>query len=520
MPTSLISTGVQFPDSTIQTTAATAGGTATFTSSGSITAGQPVAMNSNGTVSAIASTAQTAFNGSTIYSVNNLYTWPVIIYHWPTDRFISFIVSSSGSDIRYATGVLSGGSITWTDRGNIASPAVSPLSTNDTIGACVSPNGDYVIFGLVRSGSVSFMSLTFNGSTLASVNSTIYTIGGHNNTSNSSLSVDFCPKANAFLWGSFIYDSFTGAGGYVPIASSFTLSGAGAFTQTTANVYYNTSNSIAFNNIFTAPVVCPGAACVVIGQAVNGQSTFNVYAFTFGKNGAQVVNQNQSLRGYANYSGANFTTGQRGVAGAYDARRGVLIFSSYNITITVDVGLGNLSYEVTDDSAYQYIALNSAYNRYTQDIFIPVKGSNTFAWSYIYTNRGGGGSTVNMGREPSLAQAYTSSSSGGTYSQAGAPDGTMVCGTNISGVSGIPYYILYRPFTSNYNRFVGIATSTVGSGASVTVTVAGGVNAQQSGLLTGMPYYVDPNGGLTPHNTDVFAGVATSATAILLGGSK
>jgi hypothetical protein len=328
----------------------------------------------------------------------------------------------------------------------------------------------------------------------------------------SSLNVDFCPKANAYLW---VGNMAPPAGNSI-VSSSFTVSGAGAITLTNSSTPYSTTVP---SNYSGAAVVCPGAA-VTVGAVPSATNTIGVVRFAFGRNGAQF-----SPTDGAAYSARADTTisysGGRCLTGAYDARRGKVFILAPAACISLDLVTG-ITLD-TPNNTYatgsMNIGVGAAYNRYTQDIFILSKGSNTFDWSYLYTTRGGGGSTSAIWTSQGLSQAFTSDRNNSSYAQSGAPDGAMIVPYTLGGSLSL-YSMLYRPLSSNYNRFIGFATSSVGSGASVTVTVAGGTNSQQSGLIAGTPYYVSPSGGLTFQNTDVFAGIATSSTAIILGGSK
>ena len=51
--------------------------------------------------------------------------------------------------------------------------------------------------------------------------------------------------------------------------------------------------------------------------------------------------------------------------------------------------------------------------------------------------------------------------------------------------------------SSDVNKWLGFAESTVGTGVSVNVTHIGGVNENQSGLTVGSTYYAEANGALT-----------------------
>ena len=76
-----------------------------------------------------------------------------------------------------------------------------------------------------------------------------------------------------------------------------------------------------------------------------------------------------------------------------------------------------------------------------------------------------------------------------------------------------PYYV----GASNFAEWIGIAGSTVSDGATVTVTLPGGINDQQSGMTTEGTYYVQgTDGAISTNVTTEQAGVALSATKLLV----
>ena len=70
--------------------------------------------------------------------------------------------------------------------------------------------------------------------------------------------------------------------------------------------------------------------------------------------------------------------------------------------------------------------------------------------------------------------------------------------------------------TSNVEQWVGIAEATVADGATVAVTLPGGTNANQSGMTIEGTYYVQDDGDIETGVTTEVAGVALSATQLLV----
>lgn len=70
------------------------------------------------------------------------------------------------------------------------------------------------------------------------------------------------------------------------------------------------------------------------------------------------------------------------------------------------------------------------------------------------------------------------------------------------------------PAGSTATDFIGITASAIADTATGTVNVYGGINEAQSGLVSGSAYYVQPNGSLSTTESNIKAGRAISATTI------
>ena len=73
---------------------------------------------------------------------------------------------------------------------------------------------------------------------------------------------------------------------------------------------------------------------------------------------------------------------------------------------------------------------------------------------------------------------------------------------------------------SNADSWLGVADSTVTSGNSVNVILAGGIADVYTGLTLNGDYYVQDDGSIASTATDVFAGVAVGSTALQITDSK
>ena len=81
------------------------------------------------------------------------------------------------------------------------------------------------------------------------------------------------------------------------------------------------------------------------------------------------------------------------------------------------------------------------------------------------------------------------------------------------------FAVVFTAISSNATaeNILGLANVAETNGNSVTVSVVGAINDQQSGLTPARKYYVDYNGSLTLSNTGIYLGKALSASQILIG---
>ena len=76
-----------------------------------------------------------------------------------------------------------------------------------------------------------------------------------------------------------------------------------------------------------------------------------------------------------------------------------------------------------------------------------------------------------------------------------------------------------------FENTIGLATQSVSNGATVTVTIVGGINENQSGLTVGRKYFLGKDGTLTDTQPEGFfpadrvVGIATAATKLLITNS-
>ena len=80
------------------------------------------------------------------------------------------------------------------------------------------------------------------------------------------------------------------------------------------------------------------------------------------------------------------------------------------------------------------------------------------------------------------------------------------------------YGQIYQGGWNNYSSFVGISSAAHAPGTTVTVQTVGAVDDAQSNLVAGVKYYINSSGELSRTPTDIYVGMALSATEILIKG--
>ncbi len=506
MAVSLVSTGVQFPDNSIQTTAAAASGTTTATASGSISAGFPVVVNSNGTFSAVSGLGQTVgtpvnapSSGSGKYSADAA-TDPV--------TGVTVIVSGNGSPM-YAW------AMTTTSNGTI------------TIGSAAAPSGS------------------------TSDNAQIPTV--------------VALGSNKFLIAYWVFPSNTG---YLVVGtvSGTTLtfgtpvnSGSGA--QQVLMAYNSTTGTVFMNYAGTGRVVSISGTTPSLGTAAAiGSGTLCSVGYDVTANKMLVCWQGTPTGGLILYaavitmSGTTFsvgTTAQLDVSQPSSITGGTIFYSAYNVAAGVHVityngyssGLGGYQMALTSGTisgttfTFNPRILNSLfYNTGYDRCIAPVYCSDGNAMFIIgpSTTSSYLGVTqvfVTAGVNTLGTQIIIDS----TYAQ--APGGNGIRGQNgwdtvakkyvrqffyTNGAGYIGAIAFNPPFTNaNTNNFLGLSSAAYTNGQTATVTIVSGTNTGVSGLTPGLKYYLNYDGTLsnTPNNpANLYAGLATGAAKIIVKG--
>ena len=510
-----------------------AGGTVQATASGALTDGQLVALNTNGTVTAV---TQTTVPAATSALTNAPFDaeHPAIIYYEQEDKYL--LVASDRGD----SGKGKCCSLTINSNGSYSFGTVTTFqSSGGNRNYALAYNGtDCVIILYMQSST-----LKVNGASIASGGTNV-NCGNNQNVEWSSSNINHCvswhdQQPNGCFVGfygsssisSYWYSRYWTHGGN----GSLTMSGEG-------NVTSSATNTNEYAQI---------TSCWVKPSSTNGPDGYTFLAYYHNSNNALYATTlaSVSLNGY----GPSGFSNTRTVSSSSDSYGKVYLRSVYDETADKVV----LMSANTGGTNYVHILENRGTN--------PSSGSNYTDW-YIGSTRtsfsGGIDSRQNHGkiayfrglgqavfvdnggsiREISISGSGTSATSTVSSSVATNPSNTYSFYPQVSSDTaannrvviaqriwdnpgytnertGIAHYSASY-LTSNSASYLGISNAAYANGATATIQVVGSTDDAQSGLTPGSTYYVTPTGTLstTAGSPSVHAGLALSATELIIKG--
>lgn len=461
-----------------------------FTASGAVVEGDPVAVNSNGTVSKVAQPA--AVPGLTAQSAQSDVDPTPIYVSIGSDKLISFYESTANDDLRAVVVDVSTGTPSY----GTPVTVLTPTSAN---------SGD-VIEAKYDSGSgvVFLLYVDFNGSTYdfyvraATVSGTTITLGTAVNlnsassgsaSNNATLSVD--PADLSFLYvcwdGTAKVCSFSGTA--ITVQNTYTTPHTNmrrlrsAYDPDSARIgvfYANASNSN-YLTMFSVQITGTTAGSFGTPGVLNSES-YSSGGFDvadYGDTGWAVFSSAAGALQIGQAYPGNFYIGTTGYTDANYVK-----VPTWKVVYSAANSQYLLSYTVQDTSTSPFYPV---YLRYISGgfsagtaVFVQRQNdSGSFMFSWDASTRKG----LVYARWPSATGTFTVAN-------------TVPPSTNL--------------------KFVGIAAADISNGASGPITTVGGINDGVTGLTTGTTYYVSTTGTLTTTNTGVKAGRALSATTILV----
>tara|TARA_B110000046_G_scaffold103278_1_gene110931 strand:- start:4 stop:1458 length:1455 start_codon:yes stop_codon:yes gene_type:complete len=475
--------------------AGASGKTIEAVASGTLSSGQAVVLNSDGTVSTPLNQSESVSSPSVIQRG----THSAILYDASEDCFIAFYQDLLGSSpLTYRVGTLSGSTITWT-----AATATSILSNNADIAIAGDNNGGFLV--ICEDSNQSSRQYGIAGT----VSGTTITLG---------TTVEF--TTSTYGVKGLAYDAN---------ASKYFI------------VYINNQNSLYLTGI----VATVTGTSVSFGTAVTIDSNSYIYAAKAAYDSANqkvvaIGSRSSQVNGYvATISGTSFSTGSVATVSSsrplvdgdtqvcsatYDANAGSVVFvypdsenSERGTAIVGQVSGTSLTWGSTQviDASDKFSYLAISYDSTAKKVVVSGDygdGSHTGRYS-VGTITGTSSSWAALvqfesGEPKNFASAFST-----------ADNKTAILYTD-EGNSDNVTYVVQANAIQNYTDFIGITDAAISSSATGTVVVQGGTITGLSSLTTGSKYYVQDDGTVTTVSSSVNAGLAISTTSLLLNGDS
>ena len=515
------------------------GGTLSVTSTGSITAGNLVVGNTDGTVSAVTSTLQSfamttpvvmdatvnaSMNHKMVYDNANNCT--AYVYENSDDSsniYVSFITESSGTvTVSHTTKIHDA---TYGGHGYALCEAGYD-DHNDVYVAILKNTSTSAMYGLA---------FTYNGSTVTVGGDTVLESTNNNNTDDY-VTLAWDTTNNVFHLGMNTYDStnrFTIQ--YFSVSSSRVIS---------ANASTTIASQASITNAYYPIFVWDQANAKVFAavQPANASEHYDYYPIAF-NGSAYTVGSLTAISdelAYAKQAVYDPNTEQILVAWTSGSTGSTML----NV---VDMSDDSIGTEVVLDTEYSGSTVATDWDSgndswlswRNQSLFITDASSN-------FILRGGGtygsyaivgtvGSSKSITLNASNPYYNTALSSPNNYqSQANSWDSSsnkLIVGIGATGTDYKVAALTPAGGATDIQKWIGIAESSVSTGQSLNITVVGGVNENQSSLTVGSTYYAGADGTLsatapTADGVTVTGmsklwrkvGKATAATKILVSG--
>jgi hypothetical protein len=495
MATSLVSTGLQFPDSTIQTTAATAGGgMIEAVATGSLANGDRVVINTDGTVSVAATIPQSVgspvvFESASTFSTNATFD--------STNNKV-VLAYSDGGNSGYGTvivGEVSGASISFGtavvfNSANTFEISITFDSANSKVVIAYQNfgNSNYgtAIVGTVSGTSISLGTAVVFESATTNTTSAIFTPTGNK------IVIAYGDVGNS-EYGTAIVGTVSGTnisfGTAVVFASSVSVDISATFDSTNNKVviaYGNFSSS----RWGTSIVGTVSGTSISFGTAV-------VFEFANSQNISTTYNStsNKVVIAYTDVGNSSFGTAIIGTVSSTSISFGTAV-------VFENASTSNIS--ATFDSANNKVVI--AYGD---------GGNSNFGTAIVGTVSG---TSISFG----TAVVFESAATNGISTVFDSTAGKIAVAYTDGGNSNYGTAVVFQNESTNLTseNFIGISSAAYTNGQTAKIQVAGAVDDAQTGLTAGQAYYVTKAGALslTPDSPSVFAGTAVSSTKLIIKG--
>lgn len=472
--------------------AGASGKKATFTASGTISSGDTVILNSDGTVSVVAAVAESSGTTTTFQSgTNNEYVSAT--YLGSNNKLLIAYRQGSNSDYGTAViGTVSGTSISF------GTPTVFYSAAIDNQTSCAYSSAQDNV-------CVTFKASTYGRSALLSISGTTLTL----------VSNDTFYAANAGPTSVCYHaanDRFV-----VAIFSSLYASSDSSITS------ISWGGASTFNSGNTGSAVIkydPVEEVVVVFYRDNGNNNYGTAraatlsgtSFSYGTEAVF----NSAATSSSGFISASFDsdTNQFVAAFRHDGA------SIYPYAITCKASGTALSFGSSVQVA-AHASTNSAavYDTVNKKTVVVVENASDRPTAFNCTVSG---TSISVSSGFVITTATTGSSASGYMTAVYDSDQAVVVVPQINNSdSKKGVATVYQPPSSNAlpaPKFAGIAEAAISNTATGEIALVGGISEKLSSLTIGSTYYLQSDGSLSTTTSPIVAGVAVSATSILLNG--
>jgi hypothetical protein len=496
MATSLVATGVQFPDSTIQTTAAGAGGSSLeAVASGALSDGSTVIVNSDGTVSVVVFGAvDPPVAGTPAVFESDSSDFMVAAYDSGQQKIVIAYRDFTGSQFGTAVvGTVSGATLSF------GTPVVFESAASTWEAITYDSNAQKVVivyrdvgnsnYGTAIVGTVSGTSISFGTAVVFESASTLNTSVTFDSTNNKVV-IAYTDAGNS-NYGTAIVGTVSGTSISFGTAVVFE-SAAIVYTSITYDSnaqkvvisYRDSGNS----NFGTAIVGTVSGTSISFGTAVVFES-----ANTEWISSSYDPDQQKVVIAYGDTGNSGFGTAIVGTVSGTSISFGTpVVFESAAIvytSTTYDTANNKITIAYRDDG-------NSEFG--TAIVGTVSSTSISFGTPVVFNSAGSNNpSAVFDSVNEKIVIAYRDVGNSGF----GTATTLSLIGTNLTA-----------------ENFIGISDGAYADTATATIQLVGSVDDAQTSLTAGQKYYVQTDGtlGLSPASPSVLAGTAQSATKLII----
>lgn len=471
------------------------------TASGSIAAGQAVQINTAGTLSAPTVTYSSVVSGVGTFpsavaanSLSNMY------YHPTSGRYVIAYLRNSDNYPVVATGTqTSDGTITFSNETEINAATGAYTTPLVRLTYCESIDRFVVLYytasttANLKAINISSTGTATLGAGSGSVYSTTAEIGD----------IIWSPNVSRLLWaynsglGNVVYSIYT------LNTSTLALSSTGTNTTSLGSNFPR----LAYDPVNAKVVLFQTTSSTLVGFVGTVAATTVTW-------GSQVIIQASVLSQASLYTSIAYNS----VAGRF----GIMYpgSSPYAAVLTrmITVSGSSLTVGAENSSAGQgfvgAFVYDPSYDRMV--VFYSQTTTNYPAFRVATVS----GSTLTYGAETVISTTATASPSYASPACANTSGSPFTIGMAYvrSGPVGAPFAITLATSTLNANNFIGFSTAAYTNAQTATVTIVGGTNTNQTGLTPGLKYYVSPAGTLSTTSSSLYAGISSSATALVVKG--